>query len=609
MTKKGKHRPDALPPGESAGSLEATSGSALRRRAEAVALEHAARSPKHPEEISPEKTRRMLHELRVHQIELEMQNGELRQAQEELEASRSKYFELYDLAPVGYLRTNGKGLIIEANLTIAELLGVARDRLVSQPLTGYIVSEDQDTYYLVRNRLVKTGVPEKCELRMRRKDCSLIWAQLDMCVVGGGEDGAPMCRITVSDATERRRMEEEKQNLERKLNLERQIQQEQKLESLSVLAGGIAHDFNNLLMVVLGNAELALKGVPRMSPAWRTLTEITTAGRCAADLCRQMLIFAGESLYSLERVKLEDLIEEMAPLLKKLILKKAILTLRLEQGPSSILVDPTQIQRLMMNLIINASEAIGDESGEITVSTGAIRCDEEYLRKMELHDGSSPGLYVYLEVTDTGDGMDKETRSRIFEPFFSTKFAGRGLGLAAVLGIIRTHKGALKVSSEPGKGTTFKVLFPALEDQEAEEQPLSSLDLSGWRGKGRVLLVDDEESLLTLGARMLKHLGFTVLTAENGLRAVELYREREKEIDLVLMDLTMPYINGVEAFLELRNLNPDVRVILASGYSREDMANRYAGKGLAAILQKPYNLTRLREVLAGVMPKRVDGER
>ena len=241
------------------------------------------------------------------------------------------------------------------------------------------------------------------------------------------------------------------------------MQQAQKLESLGVLAGGIAHDFNNLLMVVLGHAELALGGIPPMSPARGSLIEISTAAQRAADLCQQMLAYAGKASFALERVGLGDLVEEMADLLKTTISKKAILTLNLEKDLPPVEADPSQIRQIVMNLITNASEAIGDRSGVITVSVGATRCRREAPARDRTDDDIAPGLYVHLEVTDTGSGMDAETRARIFEPFFTTKFTGRGLGLAAVLGIVRAYKGALTVYSEPGKGTTFKVLFPALD--------------------------------------------------------------------------------------------------------------------------------------------------
>jgi two-component system cell cycle sensor histidine kinase/response regulator CckA len=306
----------------------------------------------------------------------------------------------------------------------------------------------------------------------------------------------------------------------------------------------------------------------------------------------------------LERVGLRELVEEMAHLLEAAISKKTVLTLNLERGLPEIEADPSQIRQIVMNLIINGGEAIGDRDGVITVSAGATRCDEKRLREYEPREGLPPGLYAWLEVTDNGAGMDAKTRSRIFEPFFSTKFTGRGLGLAVVLGIVRSHKGAIKVSSEPGKGTTFKVIFPALEDTVEKAGQGEPSPMADWRGKGTVLLVDDEESLLALGARMLESIGFTALTAANGEEAVDLYRKRGKEIDLVLMDLAMPGMDGTEAFDQLRRLDPDVRVVLASGYGREDVLSRFEGKDLSGVLQKPYTLANLRESLAGSMPKR-----
>jgi PAS domain S-box-containing protein len=255
-----------------------------------------------------------------------------------------------------------------------------------------------------------------------------------------------------------------------KRNMERQLQQARKLESLAVLAGGVAHDFNNLLTVVLGHAELALNEVPPASPARESLTEITGAARRAADLSLQMLAYTGKAVFTAERMELPKLVEKMAHLLHAAISKKVVLNLNLARGLPPIQADPGQIRQVVMNLIINASEAIGDRSGVITVSVGATRCDEESLRTTELQDDLPPGMYLHLEVTDTGIGMDAATRSRIFDPFFSTKFTGRGLGLAAVLGIVRAHKGAIKVHSEPGQGTAFRILFPALK--EGEDPPL-----------------------------------------------------------------------------------------------------------------------------------------
>ncbi len=524
-----------------------------------------------------------------------------KRAEEALRSSSDTLQALVRSSPLAIVTFDKDGNIGMWNPAAERMFGWRAEEIMGRPHP--IVPEDkQDEFRELRESATGGRTFTDMELRRLRKDGSHIDISISTAPLRDAAGSVTSVMSIITDVTERKRTEEEKRNLER------QIQQTQKLESLGVLAGGIAHDFNNILMAVLGHAELALEEISPMSPARGSLTGITTAARRAADLCRQMLAYAGKASFALERVGLRDLVEEMAHLLKTAISKKAILNLNLERGLPSIEADPSQIRQVVMNLIINASEAIGDRSGVITVSVGATRCDEEYLRKTELRESLAPGLYVHLEVTDTGGGMDAETRSRIFEPFFSTKFTGRGLGLAAVMGIVRAHKGALKVYSEPGKGTTFKILFPALEDAVEGVRTNDSSPRSDWRGQGTILLVDDEESLIALGSRMLEHLGFTVLTASDGLQAVDLYRKRGKEIDLVLMDLTMPHMDGAEAFGELRRLNPEVRVVLASGYSHEDVAARFAGKGLDGVLQKPYTLLKLRDALAGVLPKRRNGE-
>jgi two-component system cell cycle sensor histidine kinase/response regulator CckA len=528
-----------------------------------------------------------------------------KQAEKELKESEERLIEAQKIAHLGYYVLDVATGAWTSSKILDDVFGIGDE--YRRDVKGWSLllhPEDRPSMLdYFRNDVLGGKNPFDREYRIvRASDRSVRWVH-GLGNVAYDSGGTPVTMIgTIQDVTERKQAEEEKRNLER------QVQQAQKLESLGVLAGGIAHDFNNLLMVVMGHAELASKGISPMSPARENLSEITTAARRAADLCRQMLAYAGKASFSLERVALRELVEEMANLLRTAISKKAILTLNLEPGLPPIEADPSQIRQIAMNLIINASEAIGDRSGVIRLSVGATRCDEESLRKTGLHEELAPGLYVHLEVTDTGSGMDARTRSRIFEPFFSTKFAGRGLGLAAVLGIVRAHKGALKVYSEPGKGTTFKIFFPALEDGEGAPRSPEPAPPDAWRGKGTILLVDDEESLLALGARMLEHLGFTVLTAPDGLQAVERYRDRGNEIDLVLMDLTMPHMDGAKAFVELRRLNPGVRVVLASGYGLEDVASRFAGKGLDGILQKPYTLATLRESLSGLMPARSNGE-
>jgi len=523
-----------------------------------------------------------------------------RGAEDGLRESEDRYRDLVEHSQDLICTHDLEGRILSANPWAATVLGYAPEELLRMNFRDLLVPEVRHEFGRYLDEIGTHGTARGLMRVQARNGDRLIWEYKNTLRTEGLAE--PIVRGMAHDVTERKRAEEEKRNLEE------QVRRTQKLESLGVLAGGIAHDFNNILMAVLGHAELALDEISPMSPARRSLTEITTAARRAADLCRQMLAYAGKASFALERVGLRDLVEEMAHLLKTAISKKAILNLNLERGLPPIEADPSQIRQIVMNLIINASEAIGDRSGVITVSVGATRCDEEYLSRTELQETLAPGLYLHLEVADTGCGIGEEARSRIFEPFFSTKFTGRGLGLAAVLGIVRAHKGALKVYSEPGKGTTFKILFPAKEGTVEGARTMEPTPLADWRGKGTILLVDDEESLVALGARMLEHLGFTVLMASDGLQAVELYRERGKEIDLVLMDLTMPHMDGAEAFGELRRLNPGVRVVLASGYSHEDVASRFAGKGLDGVLQKPYTLLKLRESLAGVMPKRREGD-
>jgi len=294
------------------------------------------------------------------------------------------------------------------------------------------------------------------------------------------------------------------------------------------------------------------------------------------------------------------LVEETLHMLKTSISKKAILNLNLEKSFPSMFGDPAQIRQILMNLVINASDAIGERSGVITISTGAVDCSEQYLAGSYIVPPGKPATYVYIEVSDTGCGMDKATLSRIFEPFFTTKFTGRGLGMSAVMGIVKAHQGALRVYSELGKGTTFKVMFPANEIIEDREPEAGRID--AWQGTGTVLLVDDEESIRAISSKQLQRLGLEVLTAADGRKAVELFRERRSQIDLVLLDLTMPHMNGEEAYRELRQIDPDVRVILASGYSEHDIAAQFAGKGLAGCLQKPYTLMNLRSLLSKLLP-------
>ena len=401
---------------------------------------------------------------------------------------------------------------------------------------------------------------------------------------------------------------ESKQAQEEKLALERQVRHAQKLESLGLLAGGIAHDFNNILMAILGSADLALDELSPMSPARDNLQTIVKASKRAAELAKQMLAYSGKGRFVVEPIDAGGLIEEISHLLEVSISKKSVLKHNLAQNLPTFDGDVTQIRQVIMNLITNASEAIGDKSGVIALSTGAMDCDRAYLDDINEVvraglDPPSEGVYTYIEVADTGCGMDAETIEKVFDPFFTTKFTGRGLGMSAVLGIVRGHKGVLKITSEVGKGTTFKVLFPAneLHDNGFAVQRKGEAEGKDWCGSGTVLIADDEETVCTVGKQMLERLGFSVLTAPDGREALKVFREHADEFVCVLLDLTMPHMDGEEAFRAMRRLHPGVRVILCSGYNERDATQRFAGKGLAGFIQKPYNMTTLREKLTEVL--------
>ena len=385
---------------------------------------------------------------------------------------------------------------------------------------------------------------------------------------------------------------------EERLQLERQLLHAQKLESLGVLAGGIAHDFNNILTAIIGNAEMALMKLNPESPVLENLARIEKAAARAADLARQMLAYSGKGRFVIEAIDLNRLVEEMGHMLEVSISKKAVTRYNLTRPLPAVNVDATQIRQIIMNLVINASEAIGDQSGVIAITTGWLEFDEACLHEFWLTDPIPAGLYVSLEIADSGCGMDKETLERIFDPFFTTKFTGRGLGMAAVLGIVRGHKGAIKVSSELGRGSSFKVLLPAGEKPAELFDGKAAVD--SWQGSGTALLVDDEETVRAIGVEMLKELGFDVITARDGREAVELFKTG-KEFRVVILDLTMPHVDGEQCFRELRRLHPDVKVIISSGFSEHEVTQKFVGKGLAGFVQKPYKLSTLRDVIKEIM--------
>jgi signal transduction histidine kinase len=412
-------------------------------------------------------------------------------------------------------------------------------------------------------------------------------------LVKNAEEEQRALAVSLQEALEHVKQVEEERRV-----MDLQLRKAQKLESLSVLAGGIAHDFNNILMAIMGNAELALMRISKESPAVDNLRRIEQSTARAADLAKQMLAYSGKGKFVVENIDMSRIVEEMINMMEVSISNKAVLRFNLTNPIPSVEADANQIRQIIMNLVINASEAIGDRKGVITISTGCVECDNNYLKNVWLNENLTSGFYVSLEVSDNGCGMDSDTLGKIFDPFFTTKFIGRGLGMAAVLGIVRGHNGAIKVYSEPGKGSSFKILLPAL-CRAVETLNGNKLD-DEWKGTGTVLLVDDEEGVRAIGSEMLRELGFQVVLAEDGRDAVEVFKTRN-DIDLVVLDFTMPHMDGEQCFRELRLQNPELKVIMSSGFNQQEVTQRFVGKGLAGFIQKPYRLSALREALKGVL--------
>ena len=399
----------------------------------------------------------------------------------------------------------------------------------------------------------------------------------------------------VIDVTERVQAEKEREAIEA------QMLHAQKLESLGVLAGGIAHDFNNLLMIILGNSDLVLEGLGPGDGTREKVEQIHRAARSAADLTNQLLAYSGQRQVELGPLDLSQIVREMEDLLRVAVSKKAVLRFDLAEELPPIDGDSAQISQVVMNLVTNASDALGAENGVIDVRTGVQELRRGDLSETHLRENLTEGPYLFLEVSDTGAGMSEETRTRIFDPFFTTKFTGRGLGLATVLGIARSHRGAVRVYSEPGRGSLFHVVFPCSRRESADvAAPAPAPRL--WSGSGTLLVVDDDAGVRELSGELARRLGFKVLSAEDGTRAVETFRAHADEIAAVLLDLTMPGASGGAVADELRRVRSDLPIVLMSGFSADHPTSGWAQTlGRAGFLQKPFTREDLAEALRGVL--------
>ncbi|MCP4297660.1 MAG: PAS domain S-box protein [Proteobacteria bacterium] len=460
--------------------------------------------------------------------------------------------------------------------------------------TERIHPNDREQAVLYSETEVGMGNDHSYEYRILTADKRTVWVRNYVVVIK--EEGKPIAlRGNLIDITDYKLAEEER------LKLEAQLKQTLKLESLSVLAGGIAHDFNNILMGVVGNADLALEDLSPQSSAYASVKEIIKAGHRASNLTSQMLAYSGKNRFVIECLDFSTVIHDMKNLFESSVTSINKLQYNLADNLPMVEADLSQLQQVIMNLVVNAAEAIGETGGVITIETCEKEFDEGCLESSPaLLVPSSGGTYVIIKVSDTGCGMDEETKSKIFDPFFTTKFIGRGLGLAAVLGIVQGHRAGIAVESKPVKGTTLTLMFPALDKPVMETGNIEEEQMT-VQTSNTILLVDDEEVIRSVTKLYLERLGYNILMAENGIEALDVFQEHHEQIICVLLDLTMPKMDGMKAFTELRKINRGLRVILTSGYSEEEVRKRFDSKGVAGFIQKPYEFSQLKAKLTDVL--------
>jgi two-component system cell cycle sensor histidine kinase/response regulator CckA len=519
----------------------------------------------------------------------------LTHAQDELEAERERLDTTLRSIGDGVIATDAAGRVAFLNAVAERLTGWSQADAAGQPFAAVFSARSEQTDEpvpdVVAQALVSVAPVDLPAATVLVDRAGAAHPVADSAAPIRGHSGEVIGAVVVfRDITAERTLEDER------VGLERRIQETQKLESLGMLAGGVAHDFNNLLVAILGNASLALMDLPAESSARGPLEQIELASRRAADLAQAMLAYSGRGRFVITSLDLNALVAETAHLIAAAIPKGVGIQYDLASELPAIEGDATQIRQLVMNLVVNAGEAIGDGGGAIQIRTRPVDADAAYLSATFVDDQLPSGRYVLVEVSDNGPGMDEATRTKLFQPFFSTKFSGRGLGLAAVLGIVRGHGGAIHVYTEVGTGTTFKILFPVSPNAVTAGGP-AVVASPPVPASGTVLVIDDDNGVRSVAGAILARAGMTVALASDGDEGVSRFREANGSIDLVFLDLTMPKLGGFETFEQIRALDTDVPIVLMSGYTEQEASARFVGRGLAGFLQKPFTTQELTAVL------------
>ena len=502
-------------------------------------------------------------------------------------AEKSRLALAVEQAVEGVCIMDHERIISYVNPAFERLSGYPKDELIGEPIVILRSPAHDEAFYERMWDTLHKGGAWQGYITISRKDGNSMELERSITPIRAS-DGRVVSFVSVHrDVSQERAMQS-------------RMEHAQRLESLGMLAGGIAHDFNNLLTAIIGNASLASKKLDPLAPVHEEILCIEDAASSAADLCRQLLAYGGKGKFVIAPVNLSGLVRDISKLLEVSVGKSVELDYDLKFDVPAIDADASQIKQVIMNLIINASEAIGGKEGKIFIRTGLMQVDQDFLDHAVIDEQLPEMEYVFLEVRDTGCGMDDATMAKVFDPFFTTKVDGRGLGMSAVLGIVRSHKGAISVSSKPGKGSAFTMVLPPSEG-EVESADGEREEDKSWRGSGTILVVDDEERVRRVAGMMLEELGFSVIVAEDGEQAVEIFKKEHKRIDAVLLDMTMPRMNGEQAFRNMRRIQPDACIILSSGFNKPDVKGAFSAKGLAGFMQKPYTVNALRNKLREVL--------
>jgi PAS domain S-box-containing protein len=519
---------------------------------------------------------------------------ERKEAEHALRLSEERFRQLAEASSEGVFVVEN-GVIVDANPQLGVMFGQPPDDIVGHHVFEFVAEEAVAD---VQGHIARGGVSAYGSTG-RRVDGTTFPVDVRAQPLHAAAGGRRL--VVLRDLTATRRGEDDR------LALEREVQHSQKLESLGVLAGGIAHDFNNLLVAMLGNLELALGDLPARTDVRTYLLDAESAAKRAAALTAKLLAYSGRGRFEVRPVSINQLIGEMTTSIHNAVRRTLRVKLCLGTAIPKVEGDPTQIHQLVMNLIVNAAESIGDGPGEISLTTGIREWTREDLRAGYVPDVADAGRFVFLTVTDTGAGMDDAVKARLFEPFFTTKFTGRGLGMAAVIGILRAHKGTIFVDSTPGQGASITALFPTQlsradsgSDSDTVARPQPAPMLSAERPT--VLIVDDEEAVRSICRQMIDRLGYAAEAVAGGQEALDLLRQPAKGISCVLLDLTMPGMDGAETAAAIQKLRPSLPIVIASGFSESEVVERLGPRHVASVVQKPYRMATLRDVLAPLVP-------